>query len=623
MIKNNYTDVQAWTVNDIVDALGDTPNKKQKIIIPKYQRNIVWDTDQKKLFIFSVQAGYPIGSLLLFKTGTDNVNTIYSLTDGLQRASTLLHYSKNPTEYFDTDKVPDTLVNEILDLIKPTNLLKDEVKNTISNWIKGLKGFEGRNSFSSRELADEIDDKLNLKLSKDKNKRLGKVLQPFTDEVREKADIFDFKIPIVIYTGDESNLPTIFERLNKQGTQLTKYQIYAATWANHKIKIKNKNIIEAIAAKYQNLIDKGLEIDTFSKEYFSVFEYFFGLSKILVTKYPTMFGKEQAEGVGFSLGSVCLDIGIKTMNGKHENLPSKFLEMDKAAGQSAFEKALFDSIETVDSYLNPFISLKANKKRTTQTAKSTIYHTEFQIISMIGKVFKSKYQSDLKTIKSDWKQVNKNLRENLPYHYLHDLLRGLWRNSGDSKSLLMSNRVKYERPLARSTWNIALDEWFKSESEKQEKNRANISDLSVLFMKYIYTHLFTAHEELSVKEIEIEHIIPVDRLKPLVGTKGIAISAISNLCFIDKKLNRSKGSSTFYEYADEKKGTPNAIKLSEVEKYTFIKRKDIAFSYEQAVELDDYESFLENRFSLMKEQFFVLNSINGTDTDSFSMNDSI
>ena len=74
----------------------------------------------------------------------------------------------------------------------------------------------------------------------------------------------------------------------------------------------------------------------------------------------------------------------------------------------------------------------------------------------------------------------------------------------------------------------------------------------------------------------------------------------------------------------DEQGTPNAIKLSEVEKYTFIKRKDIAFSYEQAVELDDYESFLENRFHIMKEQFFILNSITGSsDTDLSSINDSI
>jgi hypothetical protein len=43
----------------------------------------------------------------------------------------------------------------------------------------------------------------------------------------------------------------------------------------------------------------------------------------------------------------------------------------------------------------------------------------------------------------------------------------------------------------------------------------------------------------------------------------------------------------------------------------------------QAIGLDEYETFLENRFSLMKDQFFMLNSINGTDTDSFSMNDTI
>jgi hypothetical protein len=70
----NYCDVVAWTVEDLMDAVSESPKKKIKIHIPKYQRTLVRSEVWKKLFLSSLKAVFPFGALLLFKAGTENDN---------------------------------------------------------------------------------------------------------------------------------------------------------------------------------------------------------------------------------------------------------------------------------------------------------------------------------------------------------------------------------------------------------------------------------------------------------------------------------------------------------------------------------------------------------------------
>ena len=51
-------------------------------------------------------------------------------------------------------------------------------------------------------------------------------------------------MPAIVYTGEESTLPEIFERINSKGVALTEYEIYAASWPRKEFKIHNESIIE-------------------------------------------------------------------------------------------------------------------------------------------------------------------------------------------------------------------------------------------------------------------------------------------------------------------------------------------------------------------------------------------
>ena len=70
-------EVKDWCVKDIAEALVSKVDEKiinssciKKIEVPMFQRNLVWSFDQKKLFIDSLEQGFPIGTLLLYNAPT-------------------------------------------------------------------------------------------------------------------------------------------------------------------------------------------------------------------------------------------------------------------------------------------------------------------------------------------------------------------------------------------------------------------------------------------------------------------------------------------------------------------------------------------------------------------------
>ena len=92
--------------NYIVDKLTLSDLKTNgKVIIPSFQRGIVWTKQHRKEFIETVKSGDPFGVVLVYQ---ESINDSYYLIDGLQRLSTLKAYMDNPLEYIDeNDKFTD------------------------------------------------------------------------------------------------------------------------------------------------------------------------------------------------------------------------------------------------------------------------------------------------------------------------------------------------------------------------------------------------------------------------------------------------------------------------------------------------------------------------------------
>ena len=92
--------------NYIIDKLMLSDlTKTGKLVIPPFQRGIVWNKDHRKDFIETVKSGDPFGVVLVSQSSP---NEPYRLIDGLQRLSTLKAYMDNPLEFVDeNDKFID------------------------------------------------------------------------------------------------------------------------------------------------------------------------------------------------------------------------------------------------------------------------------------------------------------------------------------------------------------------------------------------------------------------------------------------------------------------------------------------------------------------------------------
>lgn len=610
----NYTDTTSWTIQDLIDALGDIAPKKNKITIPKFQRTLVWKKEQQKAFIDSIKKGFPVGAILLYKSTTDKLgNTIYSLIDGLQRSTAINQYQKAPTQFFDETNLDEKFISEVYALIENSqNLIeKDSLSTEIVSWITNLVGFEEAQQFSSYHLSNHLNKKLKLNLTVDNLEILIDKFIPELKKIKDEANIYQFKIPILIYTGEQFNLPIIFERLNSKGTQLSKYQIYAATWTTYQnFKIANREIIEGIKNKYDSLIEEGYEVENYDSSpkfftsEFSTFEYLFGFGKFLTKNFNYLFSsnayREQEDSIGFNIMNICLGKPFENMN----EIP----ELLKKYEIKDFENAIMDSINFVFNCLKGHITLKMNKKN-----KIMIAHSELQIVSMIGKAFHSKYNDDL-SVKDTWDIIKTQLEQNLTYHYLYDIIRAHWRGSGDSKAYNLAFSDRYETSIRKNAWESAFQDWFDYDLSKKEKNRVNVKDTAILFYKYLYSYSLTAYEEISRLEFDIEHLIPIEKLKEIVGATGIPISAFPNLCLLDSRLNRQKGSLTFYEFF-KKKVELNELtdeqateEIQKIEKYSHTTEGDFSF-IESDFSLNNYKVFLENRFKILKNLFYDFNNI--------------
>lgn len=618
----NHCEVNTWTVTNLIDSTLENPSKKNRVIIPKYQRNLVWSEKQKREFIASLKKGFPFGSLLLYKQGADGQGVLkHTLVDGLQRTTTIKSYVDQPTKFFESNLISPDMITEILEVLSLDFDDENRLIRVITDWVKQLRGFEESQGYSSFNLAKEILEKLDVEQDGNTLGTLTNSLIPFKEKLEKESDISNIQIPIIIYSGESKNLPTIFERLNSKGTQLNKYQIYAATWStNDPVKILNTKIIDLIKKKYDSLIEEGLQIDNYdpySKDFytgtFNIFEYVFGFGKYISQKHPEIFGKNsnndpaKTDSIGFNVCAVCLGLDINQM----DKLPELINKVNSAHGLKKFEEAVLSATSIISQKLKPFIELKANKKKNS-TYKPTIYHTEYQIVSFIGKVFRSKYDTNLQE-KSSWVTKKVSLLENISFHYLYDILRDIWRGSGDSRvKELIQEESRYEREIYQESWESVLNEWFEGQMQRREKQRVGIKDSDVLFLKYIYSHLFTSYQDSSTVEFEIEHLVPISKLKE-ISEDGLPISAVSNLCFIEKEINRWKSDSTIYQYyeklvvSEELTQEQANQKIAELEIYTMTTRDELNFV--ENLSSEDYLEFLKTHFDKLKNQFFELNKI--------------
>lgn len=596
--------VERWTIEALSKALSNQHQGDKQIVVPMFQRGASWGEDQEKAFIDSVIKGFPVGTMLFYKRIEEN-KEIYILVDGLQRGNTIKKYMTNPYKLYLEGGIPDEVCEKILGHIgvSPEKEYLSKIYECITNYIKTTDLSKNPQYY---ELAKDISDLFN-----------GGV-EPISDIIKTVETFFEEKkvllneiartdIPVVVYEGDEDNLPEIFNRINSQGTALDKYEIYAAAWpVKKKFQIKNKDIIEYVIKKYETLLSCGYRIDGYDKTTLresnkvNAFEYLFGLSKYLVNTYDilafdTKQEDDEVNSIAFELVNACL----KESN-KVKILYKDIYNLDI----DIFEDALISSIEFVSKVISIIIGFKGNKR-----VGQKIFHSKFQILSMISTTFKEMFDSNL-CINSDWNSKKEILSRNLVHYYIYDIITNYWSEGGTSKIHKASKPNRYMMNLSDSAWNIALDSYFgKSMLRCEAKQVPNPRSADYVLLNCIYLKTFTAMDQLSIKNFDVEHIVPKKQIKQLIENsngEGLPISCIANLCYLPEYVNRSKKDLNFYQ---DKKYLEK-VSLEEIEnKYSFTEEEDLEWMelpYERQEDYevlkDYYEKFCTSRFEKMKKR---------------------
>lgn len=274
------TDIQGLTLSGLLADI-----KKGEIRIPDFQRAYIWNRDQVLELLESVWNGYPLGSILLWKTKMDlqerdplNLNLPSSspnstrkyLLDGQQRLvslyevihGNLLLGGKRKTKYhafFDLDKKEFVIVSE------------KELNEAPLNLEDGFLPLNKLFSFTA-ELYPEPNAEI--------IRRLAGTSERIVTFTNLYTAFTSLKFPAIINGESLSVACSIFEKLNNTGTQLTVADLMVAiTYAkdfnlreelanfneqldNYYFALKPRTILQCISACLQQGTERNHIIDS-------------------------------------------------------------------------------------------------------------------------------------------------------------------------------------------------------------------------------------------------------------------------------------------------------------------------------------------------------------------------
>ena len=614
-------DIEKWTVEQLASALKDRHKDNKVIAVPMFQRGKRWNQEQQKELIESLKKGFPVGTMLFYRKIIEGKET-YILVDGLQRGDAIKKYMSDPMQFFcdifSEANAADEFCERVLKILNAANTRNNcaVVRSIMTDFINSQGSFNNIQYFvPAKQIVNKLNGEQNENAADSVVSDLINAIALFFEERQKQFnEISQTTIPVIVYAGDESNLPEIFKRINSQGTDLNQYELYAASWPMQRnIRSENQDIIDIVINKYDSFIKDGFNVYNYDREsvrsnqFLNAFEYLSGLGKFLAKKYDILAfisKKEAADDavskLGFELVNACLN--------NSDKIGDLWKNINQINDINIFEKALYDAIDFVAKSIAPITSFKGNSR----SAKK-LFHSKFQILSMIAGTFKEMYNNNIYSRFSDsWNERKDILAQNLIRYYVYDILVDYWR-AGGTKSVYNSKRYMSEIPPR--AWRTALDGFFDKSMSRHEgmsgKNGIpNPHEEEYVILNCIYLTTFTAMDQLSIASFDVEHIAPKEQMKKLIAMcrgKGLPISCVANLCYLPEYDNRSKKDQNFYQ---DKKYLQK-VDIAEIErKYSFTTSDDLEWMdmpYQGTEDFEylrkEYTNFCVNRFAKIKKLF--------------------
>ncbi len=578
---------------------------KANIAIPQFQRSLVWSDSQKEEFIQTIKDGKPFGSILVYKTMEK-----YEIIDGLQRFTTLRDYENNPAKYLDI-KIDNYIeIKQIIQLIQKDipNLSFDVLEKRVIDGIRvTLQDVALNDRRLSRLIRKSIVDCYNGAVVRATEDKIEEIIDALIEKWNKDIDFRDLKIPTIIFTGEESELPEIFEKLNTGGTKLSRYEVFASTWNSVLLKIERDDYLEYIEELYKKKSERtNLSISNYEegiikqKKVLSLYELCFALGKKIKDACNILFAtysdtqEDQVDSIGFTSLSTVLGIPLKKLSTLNErinnttNMGNLMNIMDLIVkAYCNIEKILRNYISTVDG-------------------KVFTKFIEAQVLAILGTYFKLYYQinDDLSVNPSSCSKIYKEgFRQYMPFTYLYDVISEFWAGSGDRKlSEELSKPIdenRYVSLILETKWRDLLFDWMSAQISKKSKN---VCIENKLFLNFISKTKIDWHN--NTIKYDIEHIVPKKRL--MDKNYDVSISAIGNLCLLPVCDNRRKKEETVYEYIDR---TSEITEINEQKalQLFYPSRNELSFIHAGVdFNVENYNGFLSARNNYLINEFLKL-----------------
>lgn len=512
---------------------------KSKLVLPKFQRSLVWNENKKMDLIKSLHRGFPFGTLLTYQKFP---NGPQSLLDGQQRWSTINDYKENIGIYWSKLK-PEEFEAYYLKINK---FLKEDAKLTKEQFINLVADREKTKVFKWLEGVRLKDNFVNKNQSESE---INEFLSNVYKEMSEYFNIDNIQIPIIKYTGDEGNKALVFENLNKGGVPLTKFEIYAAAWVGDEIKLGHSKfedeILEDVKKYYVNkqreAEEQDFSLDDFSEDELTktrtinLYEVGFSIGMFAQSRIGSLVQDKTSNinEIGFGLLGISLDTDPR----KLENIPKKIVDL-----QQKFPEIL----QKIDRFSEKLSSIfeKLIKQNTKKNNEGQDYHRKLNSSYKTLSYFAALWEA------TDIEQ--KAIIKNIPAHYVYDSLIGYWSGTGDSKLYEFypsQGKKKYLAMPKKDAFRNHFHEWIINDNTQKEKFTGEVKSFST-----IHANLTYLSDTIDFSEpLEFEHIFPRKRVQQSDPTNEVVLGRLGNAMYLPKSTNGKKKTKTLYEYDETSK----------------------------------------------------------------------
>lgn len=571
------------------------PELRDRAVVPKFQRKLVWSKKEKENFITTLSNGHPFGSILIYKYEDEDK---YSIVDGLQRFTTIEDYIHNPEKYIEFDEFTERIINVYIPInsISPSAL--ENSKKIIDVCIQTFVRSEQTGTLKLYQLLQDTMPEYFGSDDLKKYTELEQITSNLLKSVKTHLNVDSLPIPTIVFTGAVEELATVFENLNKGGKKLSKYQVFAAQWSKHELKLSNdlinNNILDLTIQRYEDLIEsRNVEINNFSKEdlledrTINVAEFCYALGKLILEEMPVFWNKDNedtANQIGYSTLSMVFGIKNKDMT----KLVNYFDKLDNSQFIENFTKEIL----TIYRDMN---NIFADKLKTPGLSSNNYYGgqtaSDFQLMSIFGSLWSTKFeslQSGKLVIRPKYKINYDIIEKNLLRYFIFDIVTGRWSGSGDSKldAIVIDKENYYLQELDKQKFETALLNWH---DDILNKSSINFDQTS----RMLYTVLISYYKDLTnEKKYDSEHIIARKSISDIrkQSNRNIPGGSLGNLMYLDSLNNRSKQEFSLYDA--QKPGYNLDRSMLDYQAYPSNKVfKDIKFEIER--KNGDYDTLIE------------------------------